>query len=88
MTATGWLIAGGALSAVVIVFVVVRLRQAGQTLDTIMAEHHDRMERLSQQGVPVDEDIVPSLPVRRRRGAHRRERVLPADDGRRRPMSA
>lgn len=88
MSTAGWLIAGGALSAVVVVVVVARLRHAGRTLDSIMTEHHDRMERLSQQAVPVAEDIARTVPVRRERGAHRRERLLPATDDQRRPMSA
>jgi hypothetical protein len=86
------LIAGGSVSVVVIVFVVVRLRQAGRTLDSIMDEHHDRMERLSHQEEP-DDDAITHVPVRRGRGAHRRQpgqRAVPVSGSRfrRRPMSA
>lgn len=92
MTAAGWLIAGGALSAMVIVFVVGRMRAAGRTLDTIVAEHHDRMAQLSHQALAENAGVVPGVPVARRpTGAHRRQpghRVLPAADSRRRPMSA
>ena len=80
MTAAGWLIASGALSAMVIVVVVVRLRHAGRTLDVIMTEHHARMAQQPERATAATDVVVPDVPVRRQGGAHRRQ----PEDGRRR----
>jgi hypothetical protein len=81
-----WLILGVALLIVLVPTAVLRLRRASRTLDTILAEHHERMNN-GTAGEPLDgtrptvEAMLRRRPTPRHRLQGRRPRTVRTNTG-------